>query len=190
MKGHKEWRGHSYALYLRGAPGKLEPLPTYKNAPRQKRVHSYSCGWDVVSGFPCLFIRTIPKEVFQASSVKCEKKLMHLWFWISPQNRLQMNIFFFNLPNFFGKNYYLMPFLWKDGFYSCLAMLCCPKTTKSIQEKLIVGLIPSADNACCSKSFPSYAVIRSNYSSDSSPNLWIINGTDKSRIAATSLTME
>ena len=37
---HKEWRGHSYALNLRGAPEKMEPLYSYKNAPRHKRVHS------------------------------------------------------------------------------------------------------------------------------------------------------
>ena len=71
---HKEWRGHSYALYLRGAPGKMEPLPTYKNAPRQRRVHSYICGWNAVSDFPSLLNRTIPKEVFQATLVKCEIK--------------------------------------------------------------------------------------------------------------------
>ena len=32
--GTKEWRGHSYALYLRGGPRKLEPLISNKNAPR------------------------------------------------------------------------------------------------------------------------------------------------------------
>ena len=32
MQGHKEWRGHPYALYLRGAPENLEPLTQYKNA--------------------------------------------------------------------------------------------------------------------------------------------------------------
>ena len=38
--GYKEWRGHSYALYLRGWPRKLEPLTQYKNATMPKRVHS------------------------------------------------------------------------------------------------------------------------------------------------------
>lgn len=38
--GHKEWRGHSYALNLRGEPRKMEPLLSNKNAPRHKRVHS------------------------------------------------------------------------------------------------------------------------------------------------------
>jgi len=38
--GHKEWRGHPYALNLRGEPRKLEPLLSNKNAPRHKRVHS------------------------------------------------------------------------------------------------------------------------------------------------------
>ena len=58
----------------KGRAWKLEPLPTYKNAPRQRRVHSYICGWNAVSDLPSLLNRTIPKEVFQASSVKCEIK--------------------------------------------------------------------------------------------------------------------
>lgn len=29
MVGHKEWRGHSYALNLRGVRRKLEPLTQY-----------------------------------------------------------------------------------------------------------------------------------------------------------------
>ena len=37
---YKEWRGHPYALN-RGRPEKVEPLPSYKNAPRHKRVHSH-----------------------------------------------------------------------------------------------------------------------------------------------------
>ncbi len=34
---HKEWRGHSYALYLRGAPQKWNPSLRYKNAATPKR---------------------------------------------------------------------------------------------------------------------------------------------------------
>ena len=36
--GHGKWRGHSYALNLRGGHRNLEPLSTYKNAPRHKGV--------------------------------------------------------------------------------------------------------------------------------------------------------
>ena len=35
----QKWRGHSYALTL-GACLEMEPPPSYKNAPRQRRVHS------------------------------------------------------------------------------------------------------------------------------------------------------
>ena len=35
VKWHKEWRGHSYALNLRGARRKMEPPYSNKNAPRQ-----------------------------------------------------------------------------------------------------------------------------------------------------------
>ena len=40
--GHKEWRGHPYALDLRGRPRKFgTPLYTYKNATTpQGREHS------------------------------------------------------------------------------------------------------------------------------------------------------
>lgn len=34
---YKKWRGHSYALYLRGGPRKLEPLSTNKNAATPRR---------------------------------------------------------------------------------------------------------------------------------------------------------
>jgi len=71
---HKEWRGHSYALYLRGAPGKMEPLPTYKNAPRQRRVHSYICGWNAVSDFPSLLNPNYSKRSFPGVFGKVRNK--------------------------------------------------------------------------------------------------------------------
>lgn len=60
--GHKEWRGHSYALNLRGEPRKMEPLLSNKNAPRHKRVHSIIQIVEraVFSDFPLLLKSTIP----------------------------------------------------------------------------------------------------------------------------------
>ena len=86
--------------YLRGAPENLEPLRLYKNAPRHKRVHSFTqvVGLSSVT-VPLLFLRTIPKEVSQASLASAKYKLMHLRFGISPRYRLQMYVFFYNSPN-------------------------------------------------------------------------------------------
>lgn len=39
-KGHENGVKPSLCTYLRGRRENLEPLPTYKNAPRQRRVHS------------------------------------------------------------------------------------------------------------------------------------------------------
>ena len=38
MSGHKEWRGHPYAL-TKGADLGIGTPTIYKNAPRQKRAH-------------------------------------------------------------------------------------------------------------------------------------------------------
>ena len=55
----------------KGHVWKLEPLLTYKNAPRQRRVHSY-----IVSGcrfrLPLLLNRTYSKLVFQTFSVSAK----------------------------------------------------------------------------------------------------------------------
>ena len=71
---HKEWRGHSYALYLRGERRNLEPLQQIRMLPRHKRVHCYMLvGGNYHSRLvPCFLNRTIPKLVSYATSVKCE----------------------------------------------------------------------------------------------------------------------
>jgi len=71
---HKEWRGHSYALYLRGAPGKWNPYPHIRMLHAKGVCIATFVGGLPFSTSPRFLIRTIPKEVFQASSVKCEIK--------------------------------------------------------------------------------------------------------------------
>ena len=39
--GHEEWRGHPYALNLRGRPRIGTPDNNIRMQPRQKRVHSF-----------------------------------------------------------------------------------------------------------------------------------------------------
>lgn len=55
-KRHKEWRGHSYALYLRGGPENWNPCSHIRMLPRQSVVHSYICKqeWHI-SAFPFAF---------------------------------------------------------------------------------------------------------------------------------------
>ena len=58
--------------YLRGAPEKMEPLYSYKNAPRHRRVHSLMQEYWVAFPASLAINRTIPKEVSQASLVSAK----------------------------------------------------------------------------------------------------------------------
>jgi len=58
--------------YLRGEPRNLEPLSTYKNAPRQKRVHSYIVDREATFGFPLLLKSNYSKRSFLGCFGKCE----------------------------------------------------------------------------------------------------------------------
>ena len=85
--GHRKWRGHPYALNLRGEPRKLEPLLSNKNAPRHKRVHSIiqivreaSFRWL----FPCFIFRPFQIKFPRLLQFSAKYKLMHLRLRISP----------------------------------------------------------------------------------------------------------
>ena len=47
----KEWRGHSYALYPRGAPGKWNPFLRYQECSTPK-----ACAKLIIEGRKCLFL--------------------------------------------------------------------------------------------------------------------------------------
>lgn len=58
----------------KGQTSELEPLSTYENTPRHRRVHSRICGWNAVSNFPLLLHSNYSKQISEVFSVKCEIK--------------------------------------------------------------------------------------------------------------------
>ena len=60
--------------YLRGAPEKMEPLYSYKNAPRHRRVHSLMQEYWVASPASLAIKSNYSKRRFSGVFGKCEIK--------------------------------------------------------------------------------------------------------------------
>ena len=83
---YKEWRGHSYALYLRGRSGNWNPYYSIRMLHAIGRVHSYIVVRRAFSSLSlCFFKSNYSKMSFPDLFGKVRNnKLMHLWFGISP----------------------------------------------------------------------------------------------------------